>query len=54
MLSRACCKRYLSTLSSSTKLKIDAPKRQLRAFEKLLHDYPEWQRKVVLIQVSPV
>ncbi|KAG0695477.1 glycosyltransferase family 20 protein [Suillus ampliporus] len=25
---------------------------KLRAFEKLLHDYPEWQRKVVLIQVT--
>jgi trehalose 6-phosphate synthase/phosphatase len=25
---------------------------QLRAFEKLLHDYPEWQGKVVLIQVT--
>ncbi|KAG1729291.1 glycosyltransferase family 20 protein [Suillus lakei] len=25
---------------------------KLRAFEKFLHDYPEWQRKVVLIQVT--
>lgn len=25
---------------------------KLRAFEKLLHDFPEWQRKVVLIQVT--
>ena len=25
---------------------------QLRAFEKLLHDYPEWQGQVVLIQVT--
>ncbi|KAG2156912.1 glycosyltransferase family 20 protein [Suillus bovinus] len=25
---------------------------KLRAFEKLLRDYPEWQRKVVLIQVT--
>ena len=24
---------------------------KLRAFEKLLHDYPEWRGKVVLIQV---
>ena len=25
---------------------------QLRAFEKLLRDYPEWQGQVVLIQVT--
>jgi trehalose 6-phosphate synthase/phosphatase len=25
---------------------------QLRAFEKLLHDYPEWVGNVVLIQVT--
>lgn len=25
---------------------------QLRAFERFLHDYPEWAHKVVLIQVT--
>lgn len=30
----------------------DASVTQLRAFEKLLHDYPEWQGQVVLIQVT--
>ena len=53
MLSKACYKRY-SLIFLHHPLHFNRTlKCQLRAFEKLLHDYPEWQRKVVLIQVCP-
>lgn len=62
MLSREFCKRYVvisgrtsralcSSLLGSDVLTVHVVI-QLRAFEKLLHDYPEWQGQVVLIQVT--